>query len=577
MKKLLSTIFTLVPAAVIFGQAGIGTTAPTSWLDVRGSISSTTRAFTGAATAGFTDQNLVFTGTTVTTLTLPDASTCAGRSYWIKNASTTLPTPALTVVPAGSQTIEGGASYLVDEPNELVRITSNGTNWSAMAVCIPVVKTSTAGGAWREGGNILKTIKPIGTISNNDFAFVNNNTESMRLSAAGFLGIGTAAPAGRLHCVSQGDDAGDNYVFDDYTATTTEGLFVRKSRGTVASPLDLQQGDIIGQFRFAPHYNSLLTRTAGAGLDGYYQGDGTTNLADLRIFTSNQEQMRIDPSGNVGIGTTTFVTGAPEKLVVNAGTTSSFNVISGRGSIDNYLQLNIQNLSNSGKGSSDVVATAANGDENGFYIDMGINSGNYSNGSNGILNGSNLAYLYATGNDFVIGNGVAGQSLIFFNGGTALSNEAFRITPTGVGIGTTTTADMLDVAGILSPASDNTNTIGKSTSRWSAVYAANGTIQTSDARLKTNIRPLDYGWRQLSAMQPVQYNWKDKPGGAPKVGLIAQKVRALVPEVVSGDESRGHLGMNYPELIPVLVQTLKQQQRQLDDLKQQLAELEDSK
>jgi hypothetical protein len=78
-------------------------------------------------------------------------------------------------------------------------------------------------------------------------------------------------------------------------------------------------------------------------------------------------------------------------------------------------------------------------------------------------------------------------------------------------------------------------------------------------------------------MHPVQYNWKDKPGGAVKIGLIAQKVRTLVPEVVSGDESIGHLGMNYSELIPVLIKTLKQQQHQLDLLKGQLADLEDAK
>jgi hypothetical protein len=208
---------------------------------------------------------------------------------------------------------------------------------------------------------------------------------------------------------------------------------------------------------------------------------------------------------------------------------------------------------------------------------MGINSGNYSNGSNGILNGSDLGYLYAIGSDFVIGNGISGQNLIFFNGGTALSNEVFRITPDGVGVGTTTTTDILNVAGILSPSADNSYTTGTSTDRWSAVYAANGTIQTSDARLKTNIRPLDYGWHQLASMHPVQYNWKDKPGGATRIGLIAQKVRTLVPEVVSGDESRGHLGMNYAELIPVLIQTLKQQQHQLDLLKEQLADLEGAK
>ncbi|WP_431212751.1 tail fiber domain-containing protein [Puia sp. P3] len=287
--------------------------------------------------------------------------------------------------------------------------------------------------------------------------------------------------------------------------------------------------------------------------------------------------MRVNELGNVGIGATAFNSSNPEQLLVNAGGTSSYNVISGKGTIDNYLQLNIQNQSNTFSASSDVVATAPNGSETADYIDMGINSGLFINGSQPIVGGVNTAYLYSTGNDFVIGNGVSGQNLIFFNGGFATTNEAFRITPTGVGVGTSSPADKLNVGGVLAPTLDNSYTMGKSTSRWSAVYAANGSIQTSDARLKTNIRPLDYGWHQLSAMHPVQYNWKDKPGGAAKIGLIAQKVRTLVPEVVSGDESRGHLGMNYSELIPVLIKTLKQQQRQLDLLKEQLAHLEDAK
>ena len=574
MKRLLSAIYLLIPAALAFGQAGVGTTTPASWLDVRGSVAATIRTFTASTTAAFKDENMIFTGTSASTLTLPDATTCTGRTYWIKNASTTLPTPALTITPAGSQTIEGGTTYLVDEPYEVARITSNGSNWSVMVIDVPAPKTTTTGGSWAEGGNTLKTIKTIGTISNTDFAFVNNNVETMRLSAAGLLGIGTNAPAGRLHFVSDNSESGDDYLFTDFSSTTTTGLYLRKARGTIAAPLNLAQGDIIGQFRVAPRYNGQLTRNDGSGLDAYYQGDGTTNLSDLRFYTSNSEQMRINEDGNVGIGATTFNSTNPEQLLVNAGNTSSYNAISGKGTIDNYLQLNIQNKSNTANASSDVVATAPNGSETANYIDMGINSGLFSNTSLPIAGGVNTAYLYSTGNDFVIGNGVSGQNLIFFTGGFATGNEAFRITSTGVGVGTTTTADKLDVGGVLSPSSDNSYTMGKSTSRWSAVYATNGTIQTSDARLKTNIRPLEYGWRQLSAMQPVQYAWKDKPGGAAKIGLIAQKVRVLVPEVVSGDESRGHLGMNYPELIPVLVQTLKQQQRQLDDLKQQLAGLE---
>jgi Chaperone of endosialidase/Pectate lyase superfamily protein len=59
------------------------------------------------------------------------------------------------------------------------------------------------------------------------------------------------------------------------------------------------------------------------------------------------------------------------------------------------------------------------------------------------------------------------------------------------------------------PAVDNSFTCGKSGLRWSAVWAANGTIQTSDARLKTDIQPID-GAQALEfvmRLKPVTYRW----------------------------------------------------------------------
>jgi len=557
------------------GQVGLGTTTPNSWLDVRGTMSVQTRIFSGSSTAATTDQTLLFTGTTAATLTLPDATTCPGRIYWIKNANATVPAPALTINAFGSQTIEGIASWLLDEDEETARIASNGTNWYVYVSDIPVAKSSTVGDSWKEGGNLLKSQKKIGTTSNIDFPFVTNNTEMMRLTAGGFLGVGVIAPVGRLHFISQNDDAGDNYIFNDYTTTTTQAIFLRKSRGTIAAPQDLQLNDLISQFRFSPHFNGTLPRNGGSGLDAYYMGTSANNLSNLLFFTSNTEQMRINELGKTGIGTSTFDPANPEKLKVNAGITSSVNVICGKGTYDNYLQLNIWNLNNTPNASSDVVATAANGTDSTLYVDLGINSGVYTNTANPISGGFNTAYLYTTGNDFVIGNGTAAANLIFFTGGYATTNEALRMTGSGaVGIGTTTPADMLDVAGVLAPATDNSYTVGESANRWSAVYATNGAIQTSDLRLKTNIIPLDLGLAEVTALKPVRYNWTAKPDGNAMLGLIAQDVRKIVPEVVKGDETKENLGMNYSELIPVLISTLKTQQHQLEQLKKELTSLE---
>jgi hypothetical protein len=344
-----------------------------------------------------------------------------------------------------------------------------------------------------------------------------------------------------------------------------------KSRGTVAAPADLQSGDAIGWVRFIPHYNGGLGYTPGSSVETYYKGNGSNNLTDMRLFTSGAEQMRISETGTVGIGTSTFDATNPEKLKVDAGTTSSFNVISGKGTIDNYLQLNIQNNSNTANASSDVVATSANGNESVNYIDMGINSGTYTNTSNPVIGGANNAYLYSTGNNFMIGNGTAAKSLIFFTNSFANADEKMRITSSGnVGIGTTNPGDKLSVGGVVAPASDNTYTLGKSFARWTTVYAANGVIQTSDLRLKTNIHPLNYGLKEVLQLNPVRYNWKSNPSSGNKIGLIAQEVREVIPEVVVGDERKEHLGMNYAELVPVLINAIKEQQGEINSIQEQI-------
>jgi hypothetical protein len=77
------------------------------------------------------------------------------------------------------------------------------------------------------------------------------------------------------------------------------------------------------------------------------------------------------------------------------------------------------------------------------------------------------------------------------------------------------------------------------------------------------------------ALQPVSWNWKDKSQDAtPQLGLIAQDVRQLIPEIVSGNEQTGTLSINYTELVPVLVNAIKEQQQQIDQLKKKIEILE---
>ncbi|MEP7258306.1 MAG: tail fiber domain-containing protein [Flavitalea sp.] len=247
---------------------------------------------------------------------------------------------------------------------------------------------------------------------------------------------------------------------------------------------------------------------------------------------------------SVGIGSENFNGSNREKLLVDAGTAAtSYNVISGKGTIDNYLQLNIQNRSNGVSASSDLVATADNGSETANFVNLGINSSGYT--TSGILGGVNNAYLYTTGNDFILGNNTNNKSLIFYTTASSVNTERMRISTLGV-----------------FPGQDIAYALGSTSKRWTEVWSANGTIQTSDIRLKKNIHPLALGLKEVMAMQPVSYDWKDN-SGKDKIGLIAQEVRKLVPQVVSGNEEKENLGMNYAELVPVLINAIKEQQLQV--------------
>ncbi|NML19940.1 hypothetical protein HHL16_03595 [Pseudoflavitalea sp. G-6-1-2] len=177
---------------------------------------------------------------------------------------------------------------------------------------------------------------------------------------------------------------------------------------------------------------------------------GNLDNFDLPIYTNNAERMRISSAGNVAIGATSFDATYPEKLLINAGSTTSVNALYAKGSINNYFQINIQNQASSAKASSDIVATANNGTETTNFVNIGINgSGWVVSPSNNIGTGqANDAYLLGAGNDLYIANNNTTKSILFLTGGTQAANEAMRITSAGnVGVATTSPAAKADVNG----------------------------------------------------------------------------------------------------------------------------------
>lgn len=102
-----------------------------------------------------------------------------------------------------------------------------------------------------------------------------------------------------------------------------------------------------------------------------------------------------------------------------------------------------------------------------------------------------------------------------------------------------------------------------------------GTLtQSSDIRLKTNIRPLTGALSQIQLVQPIYYEFKDKelhPGGT-QIGFSAQEIQKSWPELVREDEN-GYLSVDYAGMTVVLLQAVKEQQQMIMQLQKEVEQL----
>lgn len=99
----------------------------------------------------------------------------------------------------------------------------------------------------------------------------------------------------------------------------------------------------------------------------------------------------------------------------------------------------------------------------------------------------------------------------------------------------------------------------------------------SDLRYKKNIENIDNAVGIVSRLRGVRFDWRVKEfsdkhfSDARQVGLIAQEVREVVPEVVS-QGSDGYYSVDYSRLTPILIEALKEQQRTIESLQSELNE-----
>ncbi|HZL76858.1 MAG TPA: tail fiber domain-containing protein [Bacteroidales bacterium] len=99
------------------------------------------------------------------------------------------------------------------------------------------------------------------------------------------------------------------------------------------------------------------------------------------------------------------------------------------------------------------------------------------------------------------------------------------------------------------------------------------TFSASDARLKDNILPIESALEKVLGLQGVMYSWKNDPQRLRFVGFIAQDVEKVIPELVFTDPSSGMKGINYPEMTAVLAESIKSQQKIINDQQEKINSL----
>jgi hypothetical protein len=243
----------------------------------------------------------------------------------------------------------------------------------------------------------------------------------------------------------------------------------------------------------------------GGNNSGISIGTGLSNS----LPTSVSERLRITSGGNIGLGTTT-----PQKP--------------------------LEAISDS----NDFVSVGVNqiADEAWTGIHFGYREANNLYRKSAIVfQRTDLTENNAQGKVHILNGPQSGA------GNATLSDARLTIAENGsVGILTTSPAYALDVLG--------------------TIRATGDVIAYSDARVKDNIQPIENALEKVISLRGVSYNRKDTDDKSRKIGVIAQEVLPIIPEVVSKDQN-GNYSVSYGNMVGLLIEAVKEQQKQIDELK----------
>jgi hypothetical protein len=500
------------------GTVGIGTNNPIQRLQVTGNIGLNTGVAAGGNGFGVAIYASDFPRLTLRNSTTGDTDADGLQVYMVGNDVT-------------YNLIESGYQAWFTNNAERMRITSAGDVGIGTNVPLSFLGKLTVAGNialatggkeyfWDSSNSSGSYIQNAGNSGNSALTFgkygAGGDTEQMRITTAGNVGIGTSSPTQRLEILAA------NRATD-----TTGQFFIRTS--------DSYAANVGGQLTLGGAYNATPSSYAFAGIAGRKE-DSSTNVAGyLQLSTTTSagaltERMRIDSSGNVGIGVT------PTNV-------ASYKNLEVRGSTGGLI---------------------------------------YSSNSDGSVKG-----YFGNTNSAVFLNAITSHPLLF---GTA-DTERMRIDSSGnLLVGLTSGASYkLDV----SSNGTTTARINRSTNTGNLIDFANGAgvlgnISTngftiaynvsSDYRLKENIAPMTGALATVSALKPVTYDWK---AGSSSQGFIAHELAEVFPDAVTGEkdavDAEGnpvYQGIDTSFLVATLTAAIQEQQTLINNLTTRLNALE---
>jgi len=279
-----------------------------------------------------------------------------------------------------------------------------------------------------------------------------------------------------------------------------------------------------------------------------------------------------------------------------------------------YAQIHARNANTQQGASVDIVATADTGTDILDFIDLGINNSGYSQPT-WTLNGARDGYLYTSHGNLTVGVANVSRSITFFTGGTLAVNERMRIDPSGNVLYGRTDSTVgqgvkLDIAGAVNASAflvngtalttggaaaavigiDTRNTtsyiffkdstsgpLSNANVSTSLTYnPSTGTLSstlfnsTSDESFKYDVKIIKDALGYIDGMNGVRFKWKNND--EPSLGVIAQDIEKILPELVKNDGD--YKTVNYNGIIAVLIEAIKELKLEVEDLKYKYNKIE---